>query len=206
MSNLQKQAIQASLENNWEIAIDLNNSILEETPNDLAALNRLAKAYTELGQKESAKTVYQKVLKIDKYNPIATKNLRLLPDKNGNSDIITSKEDFVEEMGITKSVSLVKTASKDVLASLCCKQSLMLAPRSRLIAVNAGKNTYIGCLPDDLSLKLKKKITAGYKYSVCLKSSTDSMAVVFIREIKRPNRITASPTFMRTTPLTKISK
>lgn len=199
MSNLQKQAIQASLDNNWEIAIDLNNLLLEESPTDLAALNRLARAYTELGQKESAKTVYQKVLSLDKYNPIASKNLRLLPDKNGNSEAVVSKEDFVEEMGLTKTVSLVKTAAKDVLLTLCCKQNLELSPRSRLIAVQTAEKSYIGSLPDDLSLKLKKNLTSGYKYAVCLKAASDNSATVFIREIKRPSRVTAGPSFGRPT-------
>lgn len=203
MSSLQKQAIQASLDNNWEVAIDLNNMLLEECPTDLAALNRLARAYIELGQKESAKTVYQKVLSIDKYNPIASKNLRLLPGKNGNMDSRTIVENFVEEAGITKAVTLVKTASKEVLLSLVCKQSLSFTPRARLIAVVADKNVYIGCLPDDLSLKLKKNLASGYKYSVCLKSASDSAATIFIREVKRPNRIMASPTFSRMTPMKK---
>lgn len=202
-SSLNKQAIQASLDNNWEVAIDLNNILLQECPTDLAALNRLARAYIELGQKESAKTVYQKVLSIDKYNPIATKNLRLLPGKNGNKDIKTSTEDFIEEAGITKTVSLVKTAAKDVLLSLVCKQSLSFTPRSRLIAVAAEKNVYIGCLPDDLSLKIKKNLAAGYKYSVCLKTASDNSASVFIREIKRPNRVTASATFSRPSQMKK---
>lgn len=196
MSKIQTLAIQASLDRDWEIAIELNNQLLEENPTDIASLNRLARAYIELGQKESAQSVYQKVLSLDKYNPIATKFLRLLPNKQGSYDPGTiSKEDFVEEAGVTKTVNLVKTASKSILASLLCKQTLTMTPRSRLIAVETSNKAYIGCLPDDLSLRLKKNLKAGYKYAVCLRSATDSTASIFIREIHRPGRVTASPTF-----------
>lgn len=196
MTNLQTQAIQASLDHNWEIAIELNNQLLEENPLDIASLNRLARAYIELGQKDSAQSVYQKVLTIDKYNPIATKFLRLLPSRNGSAEPgVLSKEDFVEEAGVTKTVNLVKTASKTILVSLSCKQMLDMTPRARLIAIETTDKTYIGCLPDDLSLRLKKNLKAGYKYAMCLKSSSDNTASVFIREVHRPSRITAAPTF-----------
>ncbi|MFH2019359.1 MAG: tetratricopeptide repeat protein, partial [bacterium] len=75
MKNLHTQAISSSLNSDWEIAIELNSLILKDEPNNIAALNRLARAYTELNQKESAKTVYNKVLTLDKYNQIALKNL-----------------------------------------------------------------------------------------------------------------------------------
>lgn len=203
MSNLQTQAIQASLDNDWEIAIELNNQLLEENPHDIASLNRLARAYIELGQKESAKSVYLKVLTLDKYNPIATKYLKVLPTRNGNGYTELSKEDFVEEAGVTKSVNLVKTAAKDVLLALSCKEYLTLTPRSRLIAVETAGSLYIGCLPDDISMKLKRNLKAGYKYTVCLKSSTENTCSVFIREIHRPNRVTAGPTFTRSLSLKK---
>lgn len=203
MSNLQTQAIQASLDNDWEIAIELNNILLEENPCDIASLNRLARAYIELGQKESAKSVYQKVLTLDKYNPIAIRFMRILPSRIGIGYTELSKEDFVEEAGVTKAVSLVKTASKDILLSLACKQYLRLTPRSRLIAIETPGGLYVGCLPDDLSLKLKKNLKTGYKYTVCLKSSSDNTASVFIREIHRPNRVTAGPTFTRSVSLKK---
>lgn len=197
MRNLQTQAIQASLDNDWEIAIDLNNLILQENPADIASLNRLARAYAELGQKESAKSVYQKVLSLDKYNPIAVKFLRLLPDKNGASETNLAKEDFVEEAGTTKAVTLVKSAAKDVLLSLCIRQQLQFTPRSRLIAISTLAGNYIGCLPDDLSFKLKKNLKTGYKYTLCLKTSNDRTATIFIRETHRPSRPTAGPSFSR---------
>lgn len=195
MKNLHSQAIISSLNNDWEIAIELNNLILKEEPNNIAALNRLARAYTELNQKESAKIVYNKVLALDKYNQIALKNLKLLPNKNSPSDISLTIEDFIDESGLTKTVQLIKIADKNTLLSLTCKQTLSFVPRSRLIAINTLEGKYLGCLPDDLSLKLHKNLKSGYKYSLCLKSATENSLHIFIREIKRPNRPTSGATF-----------
>lgn len=195
MSSLHSQAIQASLQSDWEIAIELNNAILADNPDDIATLNRLARAYTELGQKESAKEIYERVLVLDKYNPIATKNLRTLPSRKTNSDSSLVLEDFVEEAGITKAVQLVKIADKDALLSLACKQKLLLSPRARLVAVISEFNQYLGCLPDDISMLLKKNLKLGYKYSVCCKAVSENTLTVFLRETHRPGRLNAVSTF-----------
>jgi len=201
MKDLQSQAIAASLCADWETAIELNTQILAENPRNMNALNRLARAYTELGQKESAKMVYEQVLQIDKYNSIAIKNLKLLPSKNGTSGLSLSPEDFIEESGLTKSVALIKPASKEILLTLNCKQIIVFTKKGKLISVNKEDGTYIGCLPDDMSLKISRCIQSGYKYSACIKSTSDSLTTIFIREIKRPNRPYAIPSFSRLTPL-----
>lgn len=195
MQDLTQAAIQASLHSNWEEAIDLNIQILHSEPESVAALNRLARAYTELNQKDSAKEVYEKVLKIDKFNPIALKSLRTLPNKNGQSELQLADEDFIEESGVTKAVRLTKLATKEVLLTLTCKQPLHLSPRARLVSVITKDGTYIGSLPDDLSVRLNKLLKLGYSYSACVKSNSENSLTLFLRETKRPNRTTASPTF-----------
>ncbi len=198
MHEIHDKAIQAALHGDWENAVEINLEILETSPHNIAALNRLGKAYTELGQKEAAGDAYAQVLKIDKYDSIATKNLKLLPhQKNGTASIQLSQEDFIELPGITKSVALIKVASRDVLLSLSCKQTLFLVPRTRLIGVLTEDKTCIGCLPDDLSLKLKTLIKSGYSYTACLKGASDNTATIFLRETKRPKRPSAGPSFSR---------
>lgn len=198
MHALLDQAIQAALRGDWESTVELNLEILADSPQNIAALNRLGHAYTELDQKEAAEDAYNQVLKIDKYNAIALKNLKLLPhQKNNLRDVSLAQEDFIELPGITKSTLLIKVASRDVLLSLVCKQRLALVPRTRLVAITTEDNTCIGYLPDDLSLKLKSLVKSGYVYSACLKGASDNTATIFIRELKRPRRPSASPTFTR---------
>jgi tetratricopeptide (TPR) repeat protein len=207
MHALHDKAIKAALSGDWEAAVEINLEILSESPQNIAALNRLGRAYTELGQKEAAGDAYNQVLKIDKYDVIASKNLKLLPhQKNNLASVELASEDFIELPGLTKSTQLIKVASRDILLSLVCKQKLTLLPRTRLVAVNIADKTCIGCLPDDLSLKLKELMHSGYLYSACLKGASDNTVTIFIREVKRPKRPTASPSFSRNNAVVKKSK
>lgn len=198
MTTLIQQAIDASLKCLWDEAIDLNLEILTQNPTDIATLNRLAKCYLQLGDKKSAKETYRKVLEHDKYNSVALKNLKTLNLAVSTSPNELVREDFIENPGITRTSVLIKVAGREVLATLSCKQLLVLKPKVRLISVSTTKGVYVGTLPDDLSLKLKKLLATGYAYQVCLKSATDNMASVFIRETKRPNKKNVLPSFNRT--------
>ena len=93
-------AIQATLKGNWDEAIKLNKSLLDENPKDVEALNRMGLAYTILGKGKSAKTTYQKVLEIDPLNSIAIKNLSKITadssDENGATIVINMNNIFIE--------------------------------------------------------------------------------------------------------------
>ncbi len=207
MHALHDKAIKAALSGDWENAVEINLEILSESPQNIAALNRLGRAYTELGQKEAAGDAYSQVLKIDKYDVIATKNLKLLPhQKNNLASVELAEEDFIELPGITKSTTLIKVASRDILLSLSCKQILDLVPRTHLVAVITKDKACIGCLPDDLSLKIKELMGDGYIYSACLKGASDNTATIFIREVKRPKKPSAGPTFSRGNGVLKKSR
>lgn len=207
MHDQHDKAIKAALSGDWEVAVELNLEILANSPQNIAALNRLGRSYMELGQKEAAKDAYEQVLRIDKYDTIATKNLKLLPHQKSNLASITlADEDFIELPGLTKSTLLIKVASRDILLSLVCKQQLTLVPRTHLVAIMTDDNICIGCLPDDLSLKLKDLMKDGYDYSACLKGASDNTATIFIREVKRPKRPSAGATFSRSNLVKKSVK
>jgi len=207
MHELHDKAIKAALKGDWELAVEYNLEILNDSPENIGALNRLGRAYTELGQKEAAKEAYEQVLKLDKYDTIASKNLKLLPhQKNNLASVGLSDEDFIELPGITKSTSLIKVANRDILLSLTCKQKLNLLPKTRLVAVMTEDNICIGCLPDDLSLKLKELLKNGYTYSACLKGASDNTATIFIRELKRSKKGTSTASFSRNNMLSKTSQ
>lgn len=198
MHEIQDKAIKAALSGDWETAVEINLEILSTSPQNIQALNRLGRAYTELGQKEAASDAYKQVLKIDKYDSIASKNLKLLPHQKFNlSSVILADENFIELPGITKSTQLIKVASRDILLSLSCKQKLIFVPKTRLVSVQTEDKVSIGCLPDDISLKIIELMKSGYEYAVCLKGASDKGATIFIRELKRPKRASATPSFSR---------
>ena len=65
MNSLKNQAIHTALQGDWNSAISLNQQILQEEPENIDALNRLAFAHATLGNHDDAKEFYQKVLELD---------------------------------------------------------------------------------------------------------------------------------------------
>src|SRR5260221_12334798 len=90
-SSLQKKAIDAALSCNWQQALELNLEIIKQEPNSIECLNRLAKAYLELGNLKESQKFYKDVLDLDPYNSIAQKNLKKISLYKQSS--ISSKPD-----------------------------------------------------------------------------------------------------------------
>jgi len=201
MQSTSEHAIQAALNGKWDEAVELNLVILKDDQGDLDALNRLARAYTELGEIELANKTYKQVLAIDKYNPIATKNLKRLKakrPKEGESRATQAPPiyaNFLEEPGKTKTTQLVRLADAEILADLKIGQPLILDAKRRVIAVKTPEDVYIGSLPDDLSYRLRKFLNGGNKYDLFVKGLEGSSVQVFIRETLRANRFKNTPSF-----------
>ena len=200
-SDLTSQAVKAALNNNWTEAVKVNSTILEENPQCVEALNRLARAQKELGNLPLALKTYRKVLSCDRFNIIAQKNLKLLEalpkcakKKSSNSNHC-SPQMFLEEPGKTKIVSLVNLAPASILLPLCCGDKVnLLIKRRTVIAVDENEN-YLGALPDDLSIKLIKRITGGNRYDSYIKTVGKNCLSIFIKELFRANRFKNQPTF-----------
>ena len=171
---LEKKAIKAALSSRWEEAVKINQEILKVFPDDIEALNRLGYALFQLGKIKEARACFKKVLKNDRYNPVAIKNLERLkkvekiePQKR---EVSLSPSLFLEEPGKTKTVTLVKTAPQEVLSSLSIGQPVVLHPKRYAIEVRTKENIYLGAIPDDLSFRLKKLIKGGYEYQALVKN------------------------------------
>ncbi len=61
-----------------EEAIAINTGILDQAPDDIAALNRLGRAYEALARVDDAKAAFRRVLHHDPTNQIASRRLREL--------------------------------------------------------------------------------------------------------------------------------
>jgi tetratricopeptide (TPR) repeat protein len=201
MKLLKHQAIQTALTGDWTAAITLNKSLLDEDPNDVEALNRMALAYTVLGDFSDAKKTYQKVLEIDPLNSIALKNLKKLKDDNQKKEdlgiVIQVNNIFLEETGKTKVVDLINLAQSEVLLTLRTGQSLDLSVKRLKVFISQGKK-YVGVLPDDIGKRLIKFINGGNKYEAFVKSSSHQGVTIFIRELKKANRFKDQPSFLNT--------
>lgn len=218
---LKDQAIKSALENNWNDAYKINSQLLEENPDDIDTLNRLAFSLIKLSKFKQAKEAYQKVIQLDKTNPIATKNLKkletmskqkgskksLTADTTNISTSMPLDELFIEEAGKTKTVELKNVADKKSLSLLQPGDLVCLAVKRSKIFIQSYDKKYIGMLPDSIGMRLITFIKGGNEYQACIKALTEKTVIVFIKESKKVSKFknqqsfTATPFIMSTSSL-----
>lgn len=197
MDDLAQQAIQAAVTGNWKNAENLNRAILQNNALDIDALLRLANALFQLGKNKHATKLYEQVLKVDKFNVFATRGLeRLKRAKATNGAAHHGLQTlFLEEPGKTKTVGLVHIAGPQVLASLACGEKVFIIPRRHRISVATESGTYIGRLPDDLSVRLLSFIGGGNQYEAVIKFANADEVKIFVKETVRSAKFVQTPTF-----------
>jgi tetratricopeptide (TPR) repeat protein len=181
LKQLETQAINAAKAGDWEQAVTVNQAILANFPKDINALNRLGFAYLQQQKVRLASRSFQAVLKLERSNPIALKQIANIKKKTITAPEFSS-ENFVEEPSKSKIVSLHRLASKQALEKLSMGQALHLKPKNRFISVETTDKTYLGSLPEDISLHLSGLIQKGNQYSVLLHSCSNKHCSVFIKE------------------------
>lgn len=196
--NLAQKAISLALQGLWKEANEVNLQILKENPEDVDALNRLARSYAELGNITQARATAQKVIKIDPLNSIATKCLEKWMSANSTkrgSNSLTDVNAFLEEPGKTKIVDLVNLGETKSFVNLDPGEEVKLSTLPHRVSVLTNDGKYIGRLPDDLAARLKQLIKSGNKYLVLIKSIEPKEVTVFIRETQRSEDHNGSPSF-----------
>jgi tetratricopeptide (TPR) repeat protein len=197
LQKLIDQAIRASLQQDWEQAIELNEHILQRNPNDIATLNRLAKAYVQKNQVDQAKNLYQKVLTLDRYNPIATKCIQKLEHAASRpaADCPDYLINLIDEPGKTAVLPLTRLANHDIISQLRTGQKLKLIPKNRYLAAYTELDVYVGNIPDQNSAPLLSFINQGNQYEAAIKTMSASSVTIFIREIHRCDDLSNTPSF-----------
>lgn len=188
LSKLRTQAIVAAKNSNWPAAIEANQLILQETPNDINALNRLGLAHLQSGQAKQAKECFKKTLELDKTNNIAKKQLDRISSKQSAVAPSFTREYFIEEPGRTKIVELHRLAGKQVMDTLSSGQNCQLVMKKRFISVENDQGVYIGALPEDLSFRLSKLISSGNTYMCRVHSTSNNQCSVYLKELTRSKR------------------
>lgn len=200
MDDLSRSAINAALTRDWKTAIKANLSLLKQNPKDIDALNRLGRAYFETGQKTKAEGIYKKVLRLDKFNSIATKSLDLLktsrlPRRSLSQGPPSAPPPvFLEEPGITKTISLIRPGDPRIISRLHPGDAVSVIPRDHIISVTSTTNEYLGRLPDDLTSRLLPLMRSGNRYSAWVRSVEGGLKV-FIKEIYKSAKHKNTPSF-----------
>ncbi len=200
MTQIKTQAIQTALMGDWNSAITLNSLLLEDNPEDIDTLNRLAFAFASLGNVKEAKHIYQKVLTLDMQNPIAIRNLKRLTNNQtkynpNNTASHQMNNIFIEEPGRTKVIELINIAEQKIISLLRCGETLtMLVKRMKIFVLDSNKQ-FVGMLPDDMSKRLIKFLNGGNKYEAYVKTVDNHRLIIFVKETKRSLRFKNQPSF-----------
>lgn len=191
------RAIKQALNGNFKAALNTNLEILSCDPDNIDALNRLGQTYLKLGKLKKALSAYRQVLKIDRFNPIAKKNLEKIKNLNLDCQQILNFSHprlYLEEPGKTKLVTLINLGETKALANLNTGQNLALIIKNKAIYLYDDKN-YIGRLPDDLSKRLIWLINRNNAYQAIIKCVEKNKVIVFLRECQQSKKNINYPSF-----------
>lgn len=204
--NLPQRAIDAALNCRWEEALKLNKKIIKDDPQNVDALARLARVYMESGRLNLARKYYSAAIKIDPYNPIAQKNLKIIKSFKPNGQkaetihpISSSKLSaslFLQEPGKTKIVNLLKVAEPQKLSKTHCGMAVKMIIKNRKIIIDDANGNYLGVMPDDISHFILRLLRGGNKYELFIKSIRVNGLAVLIKETFRSKRFKNQPSFL----------
>ncbi len=186
---LRQEAINAAKNSDWPKAILINQEIIQYYGNDLEAMNRLGLAFLKNKQEDEARKTFKNVLELDKSNIIANKHLEKIKNKEASADIIFDQNnDFIEEPGKSKIVTLHRLTGKDQLKKLKVGQVCFLQLKNRYISIIDEDNKHVGALPEDISFRLSKLISNGNEYRCVIYKVSDKQCLVQIKETLRSKK------------------
>jgi tetratricopeptide (TPR) repeat protein len=156
---LTKKAIEASLKQKWQEAIELNSSILKVYPDNIDAKIRLGRCYIQIKEFSKAKKIFKEVLEKDPINTLALKNLKLANDQrsdcNGNGGTLSTKS-LLKEPGTTCEACFEVEAKGIKNEDFTSGEILPFKVRKKYIEmqkVKKDKKTSLGKIEDDYIIK-----------------------------------------------------
>jgi len=182
-----KEAIDLAMQAKWQDAVNVNQEILENFPEEVDALNRLGRAYLELGQFKLSREAYGKAVKLDPYNAIANRNLRRLNDLKDSkkTEVETDKvepEKFIEEIGKAGVVTLTDLSPKEKRALTVAGDKAVLKVEGSSLVVENGRGEYLGRVESKQGQRLVRLTLGGNKYTALVVKSTAEGMTVMVRE------------------------
>ncbi len=194
------EAIALAMQGRWEEAVEVNRGILEVSPDDPDAYNRLGKALVQLGKYADARDSYGRALEIDPNNGIARKNFdRLAHLKDGEGIPANGKQVsshlFIEETGKADVVALQRLAPPEVLARVAAGDAVDLKVVGQVLTVETGDGERVGDVEPKLGLRLIKLIEGGNKYAAAIANIDNGNGRVMIKEIFQHPSLAGRPSF-----------
>jgi hypothetical protein len=194
------EAIELALTNKWPQAVQVNRAIIDRFGPDEETLNRLGKAYTELGQLDDAMEAYRSTLKLNPVNPIAQKNLAKLQALRGGQPVPASKtkvdiDAFIEETGKTALTALHVHAEGDPCSKVSGGDPVKLIASGDTLNVETARGVALGHLEHALGRRLIKFLDGGNRYSGAVATCDDGAVKIIIRETYQDPKFFGRPSF-----------
>jgi len=194
------EAIELALANRWVEAVQVNRGIMDRFGPDEDTLNRLGKAYTELGQLPEATDAYKGTLKMNPVNPIAVKNLSKLQALRGGQPVPTSKakvdvDAFIEETGKTSLTALHVHAEGDPCSKVAGGDPVKLIVAGDTMNVETSRGIYLGHLEHALGRRLIKFLEGGNRYSGAVATCDGGAVKIIVRETYQDPKFFGRPSF-----------
>lgn len=180
-----REAIALAMASKWGEAAAVNREIIESSPDDLDAWNRLGKALLEFGDPKAARAAFENTLTIDPANPIARKNVERLSmgavaSSPGGARV--SHKMFIGESGKSAQVVLMAIASGKDRLYPAPGAAIELRPNNGNLTVFSTDGHFIGIVPPTLGRRLVGMIQAGNRYEGAIASTTSDGVRVVLRE------------------------
>ena len=192
IKELSQAAISLALQGEWERAAEMNQVIIDVTPNDVEAMNRLGKALMELGEYGRAREVLDRVVTAAPYNTIAKKNLARLSQLESTPAPVKGARKsgrvpqlFIADSGKSGTTVLQKPASGRVIASVAPGEPVSMALEGNAINVYARDDDYLGRIEPKLGRRLSRLIEGGNRYEAAVIGVNERGVSIIIREIYR---------------------
>lgn len=204
----------AALAGSWQQAIEINQQIIERSPRDAEAFNRIGRAHLEQGNYNAATDAYTQALKADKANIIARRNLQRLdllrkaPDGARTSAAVLPKTNvFIEEVGRTWVAELVNSLELEDLALISPGEQLKLEIDGGALFVVTAEGTRLGQIDAKTAERVIQLMQNGNGYEVYALGISSRSLRVILRETYRdprngnlvsfPRQISATRAYLR---------
>ena len=190
-----REAIALALEGKWERATEVNRGILRLFPDDVDALNRLGKAFFELGRYSEATASFESATRIAPHNTIAKKNLGRLahlretspaPAKQGR---VVTPYLFIEESGKSGVTVLRNPAPREVLVIMAAGDAVKLECSDHGLLVKNNEDEVLGRVEPKMGTRLSRLMGCGNRYEAAIISIDGQDISVIMSETYRDHSV-----------------
>ena len=186
LNNLSQQAIAAAIKGQWQNAVDINTEILNKSPKNTEALNRLGKSYMELGLMIKSIKAFQICLNISPNNSIALKNLQRLQslevfNQKTAKHMLSTPHEFIEDSK-TVTTNLINLTSVDHNLKVSPGHKCDIEITNNTVTVLDSDKVRIGQIEPRLGSRIIRLINCGNQYISTVKSSDSNKITIIIRE------------------------